>query len=170
MPQLSGTEKQIAQANDIRNNLIEDYSNFINSDALKFGERMTAEELFLDLYYNGIVESQRDYPKTTKFAEVQREVIKQNPNAKIAEIDTITESVYIDKVRAKADKRYKEYKDQYKRTKEAGTPDKSLMQKAKIARAKVYKTEIKKMLGDSLKHVKNASDWIKEYKHTRYSK
>lgn len=172
LPALEGTEKQTAWANDIRDNLVSDYSDFINSDKIYFNElrRTTADEVFQDLYENGIVNSQKNYPATTKYQEMRNKAVAENPGKKAVEIDEITDSLYVDKVKAKADKGYKKYKEQYQKTKEAGTPDKSLMQKAKEARARVYKDEMKKLINDSLKNATKASDWIDTYKSTQYSK
>lgn len=173
MPILSGTEKQVAWANSIRINLVDDYNRYINSDDIYLDEatrRTDAADLFGYLYSSGLVDGQKSYPATTKYQEMYNKAVAENPGKKAADIDEITASLYYDKVTNAANEQYRKYMSKYKETKKSGKPDEALKQKAKVERAKVYKCEIKSLIEDSLKKAKKAADWIDTYKFTTYSK
>lgn len=148
LPELKGTPNQVKWANAIRQDFVNDYKTYINSDNINMGEGtfnpVSAEYIYTKFYERGL------------FNDISGSEFKAN--------DYSFEQR--DRVINQANSIYNNLYSQYKEKKAQGTIDKSLSKKAKEERARVYKKEIGKMLANYLEkpNATDAGNWIETYK------
>ena len=154
---LNGTEKQIAWAESIRENVIASYIAWFDNDENIFEETHEGARDVMCSLYNGITRYQAPMDIPTSYAmKVYLETREAHKDAKIAEIDEIAAD-YISNAIDEANAAFKALKETDREA-------------AKIARAKVYKKYAKIFFEYSIKNETSAAAWIDTFKGTRHAR
>lgn len=180
LPELTGSEKQVAWANDIREKYVQEMRAFLDGDDEYFGSGPrpeSAKDVLSSLERDGVsgqdplsfqkAASGEDQPTIywQEYYKQEREWKAQNPGRPRAEwqgSQGITPSY-----RSSMDDEIRAISQERKAAKASGVG--MTAEEAKMAKSRVYKRYARIAFDYSLRHATSASAWIEKYKNTRFN-
>ena len=163
LPELTGSEKQVAWASNIRQNYIDDVNRRIQEGNLEFEDLYSA-------YYNGtgaMTDRMKDGNGnlyTNQYTKQLREITGNAERATREQRDKAEDYVY--QISEKADEAGREA---YNSAKAQGKSKEEQKNARKMAKSKVFAQTYKSWVEQDLSLSTSASMWIDRYKGTKYS-